>query len=167
MHRRDSGTLDREAVILPPISWGHMTSTVFLETAPFLLVDDVVKAAQYYRDVLGFELGRYYGDPPGFVIVRRNAARIMLRQVPAGGRPALLTNTSKMRHAFDLYVWVSDVDTLAGELRKRGANIVHEPQTEDGRREMQVKDLEGYVICPPLSSRSAVVVAKHFSTFMT
>lgn len=122
-----------------------MTSSVFLETAPFLLVDDVVKAAEYYRDVLGFELSRYFGDPPGFVIVRRNSARIMLRQSQT--RPALLTNTSKVSEALDLYVWVSDVGALSDELRKRGARIVSEPELEDGRREMLVKDLDGYLIC--------------------
>jgi catechol 2,3-dioxygenase-like lactoylglutathione lyase family enzyme len=122
-----------------------MTSSVFLEAAPFLLVDDVVKAAEYYRDVLGFELSRYFGEPPGFVIVRRNAARIMLRQSQI--RPALLSNTSKVSEALDLYVWVSDVETLAEELRRRGARIVSEPELEDGRREMLVKDLDGYLLC--------------------
>jgi catechol 2,3-dioxygenase-like lactoylglutathione lyase family enzyme len=122
-----------------------MSSSVFLEAAPFLLVDDVVKAGEYYRDVLGFELGRYFGEPPGFVIVRRNLARVMLRQAPA--RPALLSNTAKLPHALDLYIWVSDVTALAGELRGRGARIVSEPELEDGRREMLVHDLDGYLIC--------------------
>ena len=122
-----------------------MTSSVFLETAPFLLVDDVVKSAEYYRDVLGFELGRYFGDPAGFIIVRRNSARVMLRQSQT--HPALLTNTSKVKEALDLYVWVSDVAALADELRQRGARIVNEPELEDGRREMLVKDLDGYLIC--------------------
>jgi catechol 2,3-dioxygenase-like lactoylglutathione lyase family enzyme len=122
-----------------------MSSSVFLEAAPFLLVDDVVKAGEYYRDVLGFEPGRYFGEPPGFVIVRRNLARVMLRQAPA--RPALLTNTAKLAHALDLYIWVSDVAALAGELRGRGARIVSEPEVEDGRREMLVHDLDGYLIC--------------------
>lgn len=122
-----------------------MSTAVFLEAAPFLLVDDVVKAGEYYRDVLGFELGRYFGEPPGFVIMRRNTARVMLRQSPT--RPALLSNTAKLPHALDLYIWVSDVMALAGELRGRGARIVSEPELEDGRREMLVRDLDGYLIC--------------------
>ncbi len=122
-----------------------MSSSVFLEAAPFLLVDDVVKAGEYYRDVLGFELGRYFGEPPGFVIVRRNLARVMLRQ--AASHPALLTNTAKLAHALDVYIWVSDVAALAEELRERGARIVSEPELEDGRREMLVNDLDGYLIC--------------------
>jgi catechol 2,3-dioxygenase-like lactoylglutathione lyase family enzyme len=122
-----------------------MSHAVFLEAAPFLLVDDVVKAAEYYRDKLGFELGRYFGTPPGFVIVRRNTARIMLRQTSS--RPALNSNVTKLAEALDLYVWVSDVSALADELRNRGANIAREPELEDGRQEMFVKDLDGYLIC--------------------
>ena len=122
---------------------GHQT--VFLEAAPFLLVDDVVRAADYYRDKLGFEVGRFFGEPPGFVIVRRNTARVMLRQTPA--KPALLSNTSKLPHALDLYIWVSDVQSLAQELKTRGAKIVSEPELEDGRREMLVNDLDGYLLC--------------------
>jgi catechol 2,3-dioxygenase-like lactoylglutathione lyase family enzyme len=122
---------------------GHQS--VFLEAAPFLLVDDVVKAADYYRDKLGFEVGRFFGEPPGFVIVRRNTARVMLRQ--ASTKPALLSNASKMPHALDLYIWVADVGGLAEELKKRGARIVNEPELEDGRREMLVHDLDGYLIC--------------------
>jgi catechol 2,3-dioxygenase-like lactoylglutathione lyase family enzyme len=122
-----------------------MSHAVFLEAAPFLVVDDVVKAAEYYRDKLGFELGRYFGSPPGFVIVRRNSARIMLRQT--NSHPALNSNVSKLADALDLYVWVSDVSALADELRNRGANIAGEPELEDGRQEMFVKDLDGYLIC--------------------
>jgi catechol 2,3-dioxygenase-like lactoylglutathione lyase family enzyme len=122
-----------------------MSHAVFLESAPFLVVDDVVKAAEYYCDKLGFELGRYFGSPPGFVIVRRNSARIMLRQT--NSHPALNSNVSKLADVLDLYVWVSDVTALADELRSRGATIVGDPEMEDGRREMFVKDLDGYLIC--------------------
>jgi catechol 2,3-dioxygenase-like lactoylglutathione lyase family enzyme len=124
-----------------------MSTAVFLEAAPFLLVDDVVRSAEYYRDMLGFNLGRYFGEPPGFVIMQRNTARVMLRQVPTAARPAALTNTSKMHEALDLYIWVSDVTALAEELARRGADIVDPPELEDGRREMLVRDLNGYLIC--------------------
>ena len=126
---------------------GPSRQSVFLEAAPFLLVDDVVKSGAYWRDVLGFNLGRYFGNPPGFVIMQRNTARVMLRQAPAEARPAAVTNTSKMPEALDLYICVSDVAALAAELKTRGANIVNPPELEDGRREMLVRDCNGYLIC--------------------
>jgi hypothetical protein len=76
---------------VPPASEMSMSEdrqAVYLEAAPFLLVDDVVRSGEYWRDVLGFNLGRYFGDPPGFTIM------------------------SKMHEALDLYIWVSDVVAL-------------------------------------------------------
>ena len=124
-----------------------MSKATFLEAAPFLLVDDVVKNGEYWRDVLGFNLGRYFGTPPVFVILQRNTARVMLRQAPAASQPAALTNTTKDHGALDLYIWVSDVTSLADELAGRGADIVDPPELEDGRKEMLVRDLNGYLIC--------------------
>ena len=47
------------------------SSAKFLGISPCFLVDDVVKSAEYYRDVLGFHFERYWGEPPCFVIVIR------------------------------------------------------------------------------------------------
>ena len=124
-----------------------MPQSVFLEAAPFLLVDNVMASGEYWRDVLGFNLGRYFGDPAGFVIMQRNTSRVMLRQAPPTARPALLTNTAKFPEALDVYIWVSDVAALHEELRQSGADIVNPPEMEDGRREMLVRDLNGYIIC--------------------
>ena len=38
-------------------------------SAAVLLVRDVVKAANHYRDAMGFEYERFWGDPPSFVIL--------------------------------------------------------------------------------------------------
>jgi hypothetical protein len=126
------------------------SESVCLETAPYLLVDDVVSTAEYYRDKLGFDFNSFFGEPPGFVIVKRNSARIMFRRAPETARPAAQPNDARFHEAFDLYVWVSDVDKLADELRARGADIVSGPYDTDGgsdRREMLVRDANGYVLC--------------------
>jgi hypothetical protein len=124
-----------------------MAQSVFLEAAPFLLVDDVVKSGEYWRDILGFNLGQYFGSPPGFVIMQRNSARVMLRQVPAAARPGAISNTTKQPEALDLYIWVSDIISLHDDLKARGADIVNPPEIEDGRNEMLVRDLNGYIVC--------------------
>jgi catechol 2,3-dioxygenase-like lactoylglutathione lyase family enzyme len=122
----------------------ELAKSVFLEAAPFLLVDDVVRSGEYWRDVLGFNLGRYFGDPPGFTIMQRNTARVMLRQAKG---PAAVSNTSRLHEALDLYIWVSDVAALHAELEARGAEIINPPEHEDGRNEMLVRELNGYLIC--------------------
>ena len=123
--------------------------SVFLEAAPFFLVDNVVATAEYYRDKLGFSVGMFFGDPPAFVIVKRNTTRLMFRQVPETARPAARPNPDRMRHTLDAYIWVSDVDALAEELRRRGADILSLPEESEsaGRREMTVRDLNGYHLC--------------------
>jgi catechol 2,3-dioxygenase-like lactoylglutathione lyase family enzyme len=124
-----------------------MTDTVFLEAAPFQLVDDIHKTAAYYRDVLGFSIGPLFGEPPSFFIAKRNSARLMFRQVRAHEHPGARPNDTKSPETLDIYVWVSDVDLLAAELKARGADIVSAPEDEGGRREMLVRDVNGYLIC--------------------
>jgi len=120
--------------------------TIFLEAAPYLLVDDVFATAAYYRDVLGFGFENFFGDPPSFVIVRRNAARIMFRQVPESARPAPQPNTDKFAETFDAYIWVSDVSRLADEVRAHGGEIVGGLHDVDDRPFFVVRDLNGYRI---------------------
>jgi hypothetical protein len=66
--------------------------------APLFLVEDVVRAAEYYRDKLGFEIGPYFLDPPVFVIVRRNDLALML-SLMEGSRGG--SNTKWKGESFD------------------------------------------------------------------
>ena len=84
--------------------------------APVLLVTDVFATAEYYRDVLGFHFDRIYGEPPSFVIVQRDGARLMFRQ-PREGAPRRSTAPSTPNFAWDVFLSVDDVEALAEELR--------------------------------------------------
>ena len=53
--------------------------------APYLIVDDVVATANYYRDKLGFRYERFWGEPPCFCMVCRGGVIIMLSQLPKTG----------------------------------------------------------------------------------
>jgi hypothetical protein len=44
----------------------------------------VVRAAEYYRDKLGFEIGPYFLDPPVFVIIQRDGTAIQLSRMEGG-----------------------------------------------------------------------------------
>jgi len=113
--------------------------------APAFLVEDVVRAAQYYRDKLGFEISPYFGDPPTFAIVRRGDARIALRCAGAnrGG-----SNRRYLSDAIDAYVWVDGLDALYREFKEKGAEILLAPVLRSyGIREIEVRDADGYVIC--------------------
>jgi predicted lactoylglutathione lyase len=67
--------------------------------APYLIVDDVIATANYYRDKLGFGYERFWGDPPRFCMVRRNGVVIMLAQLERSGvmRPNRVVDPSTER----------------------------------------------------------------------
>lgn len=116
--------------------------------SPVLGVPNVRQAAEYYRDVLGFDLDPVDGifqptaDEPGgvYAIVKRAGVWIHF-QIRRDERP------KRTRPAFegDVYLYVEGLDTLYGELQQRGAVILQPPRVAPyGIREVIVEDLNGY-----------------------
>ncbi len=116
--------------------------------APYFVVEDVVRAANFYRDTLGFGYERLWGDPPTFCMVHRHGAVIMLRQIEGAGgaRPNRLADPKG--GAWDAYVWVDDADALRDELTSRGAALVRDVCDQPyGCRDFEVDDCSGYRLC--------------------
>lgn len=93
--------------------------------APFFLVADVTKAAEFYRDRLGFNIiGYFFEEPPVFAMVGRDDKVVMLSLATQtrGG-----SNRCHKAEALDAYFWVDDVDALHAEFRQSGADIVAPP----------------------------------------
>jgi catechol 2,3-dioxygenase-like lactoylglutathione lyase family enzyme len=117
------------------------------QVAPYFLVEDVIATAEFYRDVLGFSFDGFFGDPPGFTIVARDGVRIMFRQARPAKTAIVRPNRSVMDETFDAYIYVSDVDRLATELRAGQADIVEGPVDRIyGMRELLVRDCNGYLL---------------------
>lgn len=113
--------------------------------APVFLVDDVRRAAEHYRDQLGFELTSYFGEPPEFTIVTRDGVKIALSRLKNGRGGS---NRKWKEEAIDAYIWVSDVEALHRQLELGGANLLGPPVTRIyGLKEIEVRDLDGYLIC--------------------
>jgi predicted enzyme related to lactoylglutathione lyase len=120
-------------------------SARFIAIAPQFVVPDVIQTSEYYRDVLGFEILGYLGEPPRFAMVSRDDVEIHLGQGNGGEAPH--SNSTRRKHGLDAYIWVEDVDTLAAELKKRGARIVEGPvERAYGLRELVIEDLNGFRI---------------------
>jgi uncharacterized glyoxalase superfamily protein PhnB len=114
--------------------------------SPYLFVADIVRAAEYYRDRLGFAFDRYWGEPACFVMVRRDGVQLMLRSGAFGGRPQ--PNRRLDEDSWDAYIYVRDADAFHAELVGRGARIVRPLcDQEYGCRDFEVRDLDGYVLC--------------------
>ncbi|HEY3799260.1 MAG TPA: VOC family protein [Caulobacteraceae bacterium] len=115
--------------------------------SPVLLVPDVFATAEYYRDVLGFHFDQIYGEPPSFVIVQRDSARLMFRQ-PRDGAPQPANATITPNFSWDVFIAVDDVEALAEELRERKADILSGPTHRAiwNGKELDVRDCNGRVL---------------------
>ena len=114
-------------------------------SAPVLLVADVVKAANYYRDQLGFPYDRFWGEPPCFCMVKRDGFIVMLAQGPADAR--LVPHWRVVDKMWNAYFWCDDVEALHAEFVRRGARIDYGLGVKPyGIKEFGVQDLDGHDI---------------------
>jgi len=117
--------------------------SAFLGLAPQFVVPDVVVAAEFYRDKLGFEVLGYFLDPPVFAIVRRDSAEIHFGKADG----ATLHRNEEVRRGLgtDAYIFVSDIETLHHELLESGVEIVEGPiRRPYDRVEITVRDCNGF-----------------------
>ncbi len=105
----------------------------FKRIAPSFVVADPVATAEYYRDVLGFEILGYFAEPPVFAMVARGGVEIHFGKADAEPQRS---NLELRKISSDAYVWVDDVDTLFEELTASGADIIEGPT-------LRIYDLRG------------------------
>src|SRR5215510_16119490 len=111
-------------------------------SAPVLLVKDVVKAANHYRDTMGFGYERFWGEPPSFVILHRDGMYVMLKQ--ADDPKHVVPHWTVSEKLWDIYFSVSEVDALHDEFVRRGAKIDYGLCDQPyGCREFGTQDLDG------------------------
>jgi hypothetical protein len=123
----------------------------FDAAVPQFTVPDVVQTAEYYRDVLGFEIAGYWNGerasletdpPPVFAIVQRDQVQVFFNRSDATS-----VRTGRAAGAYDAYLRVTGLNALSAELRARGADIVNGPEGRSyGKRELVVRDCNGLVL---------------------
>jgi len=124
----------------------------FVAAIPQFTVPDLVRTAEYYRDVLGFQIAGYWDgeqvsfatDPaPVFAIVWRDQVQVFFSR---GDQPQVRARPTE--GAPDVYLRVIGIDALAEELRTRGAEILDGPEDRIyGQRELVVTDCNGLILC--------------------
>ncbi|HEY2324288.1 MAG TPA: VOC family protein [Thermoanaerobaculia bacterium] len=116
--------------------------------APYFLVPDVVTAAHYYRDTLGFSFERFWGEPPSFCMVRRGGIVIMLSEIEDASLVRPNNSANREGGAWDAYIWVADADALHAEFVSKGATIARALCNQEyGCRDFDILDLNGYRLC--------------------
>ncbi|MFN0058447.1 MAG: VOC family protein [Planctomycetota bacterium] len=114
--------------------------SAFLGVSPQFTVPDVVAAASYYCDVLGFENRGFFGKPPVFAMLGRGNVEFFFNQSPAATIPA----RPRAAVGYDAYIHVTELTRLVDELTRRGAKIVAGPVDRVyGIRELVVEDCHG------------------------
>jgi hypothetical protein len=114
-------------------------------SAPILLTKDIVAAANYWRDRVGFTYDRFWGEPPSFCILQRDGLHLMLSQVhnAADIRP----HWKIVDKMWNVYFWVDDAAAIYAELQERGATIDYTLyDASHGCREFGIQDLDGHDI---------------------
>jgi catechol 2,3-dioxygenase-like lactoylglutathione lyase family enzyme len=100
---------------------------------PVLVVNDVLAAADFYADKLGFRKSFTWGDPPTYAGVSLGQVQVFLNQ----GTP----NPKGTEICFA----IGDADELYEFQRANGVEIVEPPGDRDyGIRDYSVRDLHGY-----------------------
>ncbi len=111
----------------------------FHRSMPILEVSDVVASGTFYREKLGFQTA-FFGDPPAFCIVGRDAVTIGLDQ-------ARSPNRAPQNAGWAAYLYVDDAEALCGEFRAAGVDITREPEdTFYGCRDFDIRDPDGHLI---------------------
>ena len=128
------------------------TTISFVAAVPQFTVTDLVRTAEYYRDVLGFQIAGYWDgervsfatDPaPVFAIVWRDQVQVFFSR---GDQPEVRARPTE--GAPDVYLRVIGIDALAEELQTRGAEILDGPEDRIyGQRELVVTDCNGLILC--------------------
>jgi catechol 2,3-dioxygenase-like lactoylglutathione lyase family enzyme len=113
--------------------------------AAVLLVEDVARSTDYYRDALGFETRRWEVNPEHYGYASRDGCHLhFARFAGAKARP---NHEEAPPDMFDVYFWVEDVEALREELRSRGTEVLYGPVDQPyGLREIRVSDPDGYIL---------------------
>jgi predicted enzyme related to lactoylglutathione lyase len=112
--------------------------------SPVLLVADLDRSVEFFRDRLGFEC-EVVGDPPNFGVVRRDAAVILLALADDPER--IVPNWKIVHNIWNAYIRVDDADAIYAEVQERGAEIDYTIyDAPHGFREFGVQDPDGHDI---------------------
>ena len=105
-----------------------------------LAVPDLTRSAQFYREVLGFEIHEM-GDP-GWRLFVRDDCRIM-----AGACPDALAPGALGDHSYFAYLVVDDVDAYHARVVAAGAAVTKPLRNEPwGMREFGLRTSDGHRI---------------------
>lgn len=118
--------------------------TRLIGSSAVLLVSDLARAVEFWRDRLGFAC-EVYGEPPDFATANRDDASVLLAL--CADPAAIVPNWKIVDKMWNVYIRVDDADAIYAELQERGAPIDYTIyDAPHGFREFGTQDPDGHDI---------------------
>lgn len=114
-----------------------------------LLVKDVKKSVEFYRDKLGFKLYKTFPDAEEITlaVLQFNSLYIMLQDEEIFKEEKPVYVGGEIPPSFSLYLEVDDANAIYQKLKSEEVEIVQDYQPLFyGRKEFSIKDLDGHII---------------------
>ena len=121
-----------------------MNKPTLFGIAPQLVVPDVKRTAEYYRDVLGFNIIGLVADPPVYGMVERDGIQVHFGESDS---PQIKMNRDFRSISHDYMIWVPEIDAFYDELNSNRVKILEEIVLRPyGSREFVFEDCDGHRI---------------------
>jgi predicted enzyme related to lactoylglutathione lyase len=107
-----------------------------------LTVKDLKRSVAWYRDIVGFTVGKEYEHDGRLVAVRLVAGAVELLLTPDGGRKG----ADRVKgEGFSLSITTAqDIDELANRIKNSGGKLMAEPADAYGARTFRLQDPDGF-----------------------
>jgi uncharacterized glyoxalase superfamily protein PhnB len=112
--------------------------------APELVVTDVQKTAEYYKEALGFNIIGIIANPPVYAMVERDGFQVHFAK---SDHKNIKTNRELRSISHDFILWVPEIDSFFEELQSKNVKIIETiVRRTYGSREFVFEDCDGHII---------------------
>ena len=120
-----------------------MEKPTVVGTTAQIVVKDAVRTAEYYQNVLGFELLSYFPSKIScaYVILQRNGYPI---HFGGSDQDVMHYNRDLREGTPDFLIWVPEIEAFYQEVTARGAKIAQEIIRRSYGREFIIEDCDGH-----------------------
>jgi hypothetical protein len=114
----------------------------FSSAVPVIATSDVLGTVRYFEQTLGFQQQWIWGDPPVYAGVRAGGAWLYVTH-----DPELATTIRERRLSPDIFLWVSNIDSVYAHHQASRADITEELSERPwGVRQYVVREPNGYFL---------------------
>lgn len=117
--------------------------------SPNLMVEDVKKTAEFYQNVLGFDIGMAVPDEdnPVWASLSRGNVEVMLQEKKSLAGEYSVFSGREVGGTFNLYIETNDIQNLYDACKSNNVPIVKDMnKTFYGADEFAIQDPNGYVL---------------------